>query len=86
MSIESDLQRYISSELVLERGRNQLVQAQDPLLSSGRVDSLGLLQLLDYVEQQYGVSLLSFGEPQSFDTVEGIAQAIRAMRGVPGEA
>ncbi|MBF5043129.1 MULTISPECIES: acyl carrier protein [Myxococcaceae] len=86
MSIESDLQRYISSELVLERGRNQLVQAQEPLLSSGRVDSLGLLQLLDYVEQQYGVSLLAFGEPQSFDTVEGIAQAIRAMRGVPGEA
>ena len=86
MSIESDLQRYISSELVLERGRNQLVGAGDPLLSSGRVDSLGLLQLLDYVEQQYGVSLLAFGEPQAFDTVEGIAEAIRAMRGVPGEA
>ena len=86
MSIESDLQRYISSELVLERGRNQLVGAGDPLLSSGRVDSLGLLQLLDYVEQHYGVSLLAFGEPQAFDTVEGIAEAIRAMRGVPGEA
>jgi acyl carrier protein len=86
MSIETDLQRYISSELVLERGRNQLVGAGDPLLSSGRVDSLGLLQLLDYVEQQYGVSLLSFGEPQAFDTVAGIAEAIRAMRGVPGEA
>jgi acyl carrier protein len=86
MSIETDLQRYISSELVLERGRNLLVGAGEPLLSSGRVDSLGLLQLLDYVEQQYGVSLLSFGDPQSFDTVAGIAEAIRAMRGVPGEA
>ena len=86
MSIETDLQQFISSELVLERGRNQLVQRGEPLLSSGRVDSLGLLQLLDYVEQQYGVSLLAFGEPQAFDTVEGIAEAIRAMRGVPGEA
>jgi acyl carrier protein len=86
MSIETDLQQFISSELVLERGRNQLVQQGEPLLSSGRVDSLGLLQLLDYVEQHYGVSLLAFGEPQAFDTVTGIAEAIRAMRGVPGEA
>jgi len=86
MSIENDLQHFISSELLLERRRNQLVQATEPLLSSGQVDSLGLLQLLDYVEQHYGVSLLSFGDPQSFDTVAGIAEAIRAMRGVPGEA
>ena len=86
MSIENDLQHFISSELLLERRRNQLVLATEPLLSSGQVDSLGLLQLLDYVEQHYGVSLLAFGEPQAFDTVEGIAEAIRAMRGVPGEA
>jgi acyl carrier protein len=76
MNIEADLQRFIASEVVLEGG----VSAGEPLISSGKVDSLGLLQILGYIEQNYGVTLLASGTPRDFESVEALANAIRNAR------
>jgi acyl carrier protein len=72
MTIESELQHYIATEVVLGD-----VQPHEPLISSGRVDSLGLLQILSYIDQQYGATLLSDGSPRDFETVNALAAAIR---------
>jgi len=77
MNIESDLQRFISTEVVPEGG----VSEAEALISSGKVDSPGLLQILGYIEQNYGVTLLASGNPKDFESVESLASAIRKARG-----
>jgi len=77
MNIETDLQRFICSEVVLEGG----VTDAEALISSGKVDSLGLLQILGYIEQNYGVTLLASGSPKDFESIQTLATAIRKARG-----
>jgi len=79
MNIESDLQRFISSEVVPEGG----VTEAEALISSGKVDSLGLLQILGYIEKTYGVTLLASGSPKDFESIQTLATAIRKARGEP---
>lgn len=80
MTIEQDLQRFIASEVVAD-GAGTAVGVEEPLLSTGRVDSLGLLQILSYIDQRYGVALLQTGAPQNFESVKALATAIRGARG-----
>ena len=42
---------------------------------------MGLLQIVGYVQQQYGIDLLASGKPQDFETIGGMALAIRRLRG-----
>jgi acyl carrier protein len=73
MSIENDLQQFIATEVVVEGG----VDLNEPLISSGKVDSLGLLQILGYIEQRYGITLLTSSSPKDFENIESLAGAIR---------
>ena len=77
LSIESDLTEFISRDVVPEGG----VTETELLISSGKVDSLGLLQILGFIEQQYGVTLLTSGSPKDFESVQSLASAIRKARG-----
>jgi acyl carrier protein len=77
LSIESDLIEFISRDVVPEGG----VTENEALISSGKVDSLGLLQILGYIEQQYGVTLLTSGSPKDFESVRNLANAIRKAHG-----
>lgn len=80
MSIELELASFISEEVVVV-GRNQPVEKNEALVSSGRMDSMGLLQVLAYVQERYGVDLMAQAEPSDFDSVDGLAKAIRRARG-----
>ena len=76
MSIEQDLRQYISEQIVLDAGEAG-VGEDEPLLSSGRVDSLGLLQILSYIDERYGVALMDRGSPHDCESVKALAAAIR---------
>lgn len=76
MSIESDLQEFITSEIFLEKGEGGL-NSDESLISSGRVDSIGLLQILGFIQERYGVDLFSSGTPRDFETVASMATAVR---------
>ncbi len=78
MSIENELADFVSNEVAVV-GRGQPVAHDEKLVSVGRVDSLGLIQLLDFVHQRYGVDLMAKGNPADFDTVSGVAHAVRAQ-------
>jgi acyl carrier protein len=77
MTIEADLQRFVSTEVVVEGG----LATDEPMISSGKVDSLGLLQILGYIEQTYGVTLLTSSSPKDFESIETLASAIRKAGG-----
>ena len=42
---------------------------------------MGLLQILGFIQQRYGVDLASTGGPSDFETVTSLAAAIRRSRG-----
>lgn len=49
------LMQYIKDELL--RGRMNDLQPEDDLLSSGVINSLGILQLVSFVEQRMGIEV-----------------------------
>ena len=79
MSIETDLQAFIASEAVTDAGSE--VGLDEPLIRSGRIDSMGLLQVLGFIQQRYGVDLAATGGPSDFETVTSFAKAIRRSKG-----
>jgi hypothetical protein len=53
------------------------VGREEPLVESGRVDSIGLLQLLGFVAERWAVDLLVLGSPRDLQSVAALAAAVR---------
>lgn len=83
MSIESDLQDFLTREILVDSGSDP-VGLDDSLMSSGRVDSMGLLKIVSRINEQYGVDVLESGEPEDFETISGLAAAIRRSQDYKG--
>jgi acyl carrier protein len=71
MDIESLLLEFIQKELA--KGRTGVIKPDDDLLSSGIVDSLGILQLVVFIEQK-----LKFTVPDEDVVVEHF-QSVRVL-------
>jgi acyl carrier protein len=55
MSTSSLLLDYIKKELAVGSKRN--IQMDDDLLSAGIIDSLGVLQLVAFIEEQFNIQM-----------------------------
>jgi acyl carrier protein len=55
MSTSSLLLDYIKKELAVGSKRN--IQMEDDLLSAGIIDSLGVLQLVAFIEDQFNIQM-----------------------------
>mgnify|MGYP000554322060 CR=1 FL=1 len=55
MSTEAILAEYIEKELA--KGRKSRIGYDDDLLSEGIIDSLGILQLVAFIEDQFGIHI-----------------------------
>jgi acyl carrier protein len=78
-SIQKELRQYIGSEL----GRDVSgVADSESLLEAGVIDSMGVLELVSFIEKQYRIAV-SEDEmmPENFDTVDAIAAFIERRRG-----
>ena len=74
------IRRYLTSEIILDEGVD--LTNETPLLN-GLVDSVGLMELVSYLEDEFGV-VLEYDEvvPANFHTVADIAAAVsRKMQG-----
>jgi acyl carrier protein len=78
--MESVIITYISHELIREP--EQLPLKNDtPLLESGILDSLSLLKLLVFLEEEFKVPVDEFELiPENFNTVNAICAYIRSWR------
>lgn len=56
MSVEGELLKFVASELLRDPPAVPL-QAEDDLLGSGLVDSLGVVRIVTFLEKQYGVTV-----------------------------
>ncbi len=52
------------------------VGREERLVESGRVDSIGLLQILGFVSERYEVDLLVLGSPRDLLSVAALASAV----------
>ncbi len=83
VQVAQELQRYVTEEVLR---RKDGVALEAPLVESGLLDSLGLLQIVAHIEQQYGANLTQSGEPGDFRTISSLAAAVWRMSGIGAPA
>jgi acyl carrier protein len=72
VSTSADIQQFIVAELVRGRGVTS-IDRDESLLTSGIVDSQGVMDLVAFLEQRYGVSIDDSDlTPENFDNVASI--------------
>ncbi len=80
MSTEDRLRAFITTELHW-RGAGRQLTDDRPLIADGIVDSLGLFELVAFVEQQLGVEVDDHELlPENFATISAISQFVEAKR------
>ena len=53
----------------------------NPLTETGVIDSIGLLQLVDYLESRYKIEIpMEIITPENFDTLNGISQSVMNLK------
>ena len=76
--MEKIINDYVSRELVPDPGLLPLAD-ETPLLDSGILDSLGLLRLVVFLEERFGITLDDTDLlPENFATVNSICAYLRA--------
>jgi acyl carrier protein len=83
MPLREDLVRFIQENLVADGGGEKITEST-PLIDRGIIDSMGLLQIVMFVEEQTGVRIPDDEVlPDHFQTVgdiEALVQRLKAKR------
>lgn len=73
MDIVPILRSYITKSFLVQVGTAELGE-NDPLLESGIVDSMGILQLVGFIESEFGIEVDDEEiVPDNFETMANIA-------------
>ena len=80
----SEVEQKIISHLqqvVSESGQSQAIDSNTDLLGLGLLDSIGLVGLIAFVEEQFGIPLADDDiAPELFETPQTIAHFVEAKR------
>ena len=78
-AISKDIQQFLKSRGFLD-GKISLDEHQS-LTETGVIDSIGLLQLVDYLESSYKIEIpMEMITPENFDTLAGISQSVMNLK------
>ena len=81
MEIESQIQSYIAQNLLFS-GTEFNYSNDDSFLEEGIVDSLGVMELVSFVEDQYGLKVNDYEiTPENFDSVNKLSNYVRQKMG-----
>ena len=79
MEVQRDIRQFIQSELKRDVGA---VGEADSLLEAGILDSLGVLRVVGFIEQQYGIAVTDDEMmPENFETLAAIAAFVERRLG-----
>jgi acyl carrier protein len=60
---------------------NTRLQDNDSLSETGAIDSITLLELIDFLEEKYNIQIpLEMITPENFDTLAGISQSVMKLK------
>ncbi len=73
--ITKDILQFLKSRGFLDGKKS--VSEHESLTEIGVIDSIGLLQLVDYLEGRYKIEIpMEMITPENFDTLAGISQSV----------
>ena len=76
--IEGTIRRFIVEELMFQKDETVL-KVDDSLLEKRVIDSAGMLELVSFLEKQYGIAIGRTDIiPENFETIQSISQLIHA--------
>ena len=76
MEIYNQLNEFISGEILRQPGRQ--LQSDEPLISSGLIDSFSLVDLSIFVEEKFGVQIDD--TELNTDTFDNLDQLIKLIK------
>ena len=79
MTVQRDIRQFIGEELKRDvKG----VTDEESLLEAGILDSVGVLQVVGFIEQQYGIAVTDDEMmPENFETLAAIAAFVERRLG-----
>jgi acyl carrier protein len=81
MSVSADIEQFILSELTQGRGITEIDPSEN-LLSKGIVDSHGVMELVGFLEERFGISVGDEDlSPENFESVTSIAAFVEHKNG-----
>ena len=80
-ALQREIQDYILREFLPGEKPENLTEST-PLISGGILDSIGMLKLVKYVEEKYGIEVQAHEvDVENFDTITLIANFVRSKKG-----
>jgi acyl carrier protein len=80
MDTTADIEQFILSELAQGRGITA-IDPSDNLLTKGIVDSHGVMELVGFLEQRYGISVVDADlTPENFESLASIQAFVERKR------
>lgn len=80
--IQNSLSEYIATQILKQPQRQ--IKLNEPLISSGLIDSFSLVDLALFVEESLGVHIDDTElNAQTFDSLEQLAELIEKRRSIP---
>jgi acyl carrier protein len=77
--ISADVRRFLKTQGLLTEKIS--LQETDSLTETGVIDSIILLQLVDFLENTYHIEIpLEMLTPENFDTLSGISQSVMNLK------
>jgi acyl carrier protein len=76
--IKNDILDYLKNNSFMEREKT--INDSDSLTQSGIIDSIGLLELIDYICEKYSIEIPEdMLTPDNFDSLQGITNLITRL-------
>lgn len=78
MEIMKDLEKFLLSEIISNSGLDKNFIAPDEnLISSGIIDSMGILKLVSYLEKSFNIKIANEEiVPENFQTLNSLVQFV----------
>ncbi len=81
MSFRQAITKFINENLVQD-GREIQFEADDNLIEEGIIDSMGLMQMIQFIEEHTGLRVPDDQVlPENFQTISSIEQLVESLRG-----
>lgn len=78
-NIIKDILQFLKSRGFLDGKKS--VKEHESLTETGVIDSIGLLQLVDYLESRYEIEIpMEIITPENFDTLAGISHCVMNLK------
>ncbi len=78
MEIIEELSNFLIEKKYIEKGQN--IDATDSLIENGIIDSVGMLNLVEFIENRFSIKIDEDDlMPENFDSLKAIEDYVKSM-------